>query len=106
MRDDHRRRGKTFEDPELVQAAVNLWLNQMGFESHAQAAAVLGGVHRSAVWRWRNRKSRPDTTALRRMIRLSLWQAEGGARPGFDQSPGRTCPSSSSRGASSLTRSL
>ena len=77
MRDDHRRRGKAFEDPELVQAAVNLWLNQMRFESNAQAAAVLGGVHRSAVWRWRNRKGRPDTTALRRMIRLSLWQAKG-----------------------------
>ena len=78
MRDGrHRRRGKAFEEPALVQAAVNLWLNEMGFESHAQAAAVLGGVHRSAVWRWRNRKSRPDTTALRRMIRLSLWQAEG-----------------------------
>ena len=77
MRDDHRRRGKAFEDPELVQAAVNLWLNQMRFESNVQAAAVLGGFDRSAVWRWRNRKSRPDTTALRRMIRLSLWQAEG-----------------------------
>ena len=77
MRDDHRRRGKAFEDPELVQAAVNLWLNQMRFESNVQAAAVLGGFDRSAVWRWRKRKSRPDTTALRRMIRLSLWQAEG-----------------------------
>ena len=77
MRDGrHRRRGKAFEEPELVQAAVNLWLNQMRFESHAQAAAVLG-VDRSAVWRWRNRKSRPDTTTLRRMIRLLLWQAEG-----------------------------
>ena len=77
MRADHRRRGKAFEDPELVQAAVNLWLNQMRFESNVQAAAVLGGFDRSAVWRWRKRKSRPDTTALRRMIRLSLWQAEG-----------------------------
>ena len=78
MRDGHhRRRGKAFEEPELVQAAVNLWLNEMRFESHAQAATVLGGVHRSAVWRWRNRKSRPDTTTLRRMIRLLLWQAEG-----------------------------
>ena len=77
MRDGrHRRRGKAFEEPELVQAAVNLWLNEMHFESHAQAATVLG-VHRSAVWRWRNRKSRPDTTTLRRMIRLLLWQAEG-----------------------------
>ena len=56
---------------------MNLWLNQMRFESNVQAAAVLGGFDRSAVWRWRNRKSRPDTTALRRMIRLSLWQAEG-----------------------------
>ena len=39
MRDGrHRRRGKAFEEPELVQAAVNLWLNQMRFESHAQTA--------------------------------------------------------------------
>ncbi len=76
MRDGHHRRGKAFEEPELVQAAVNLWLNEMRFESHAQAAAVLG-VDRSAVWRWRNRKSRPDTTTLHRMIRLLLWQAEG-----------------------------
>ena len=76
MRDGHHRRGKAFEESELVQAAVNLWLNEMRFESHAQAATGLG-VHRSAVWRWRKRKSRPDTTALRRMIRLSLWQAEG-----------------------------
>ena len=77
MRDGrHRRRGKAFEEPELVQAAVNLWLNQMRFESHAQATAVLG-VDRSAVWRWRNRKGRPDTRTLRRMIRLLLWQAEG-----------------------------
>ena len=77
MRDGrHRRRGKAFEEPELVQAAVNLWLNEMRFESHAQTTAVLG-VDRSAVWRWRNRKGRPDTTTLRRMIRLLLWQAEG-----------------------------
>ena len=65
MRDGrHRRRGKAFEEPELVQAAVNLWLNEMRFESHAQTAAVLG---------------------VDRFRRLALAEPEG--PPGHDDAP-------------------
>lgn len=76
------RHHKTFEDPELVAAVVNLWWATMGFATVSQAARVMG-VTRFAIWRWRHGKARPDTTALRRMCRLVAWQIEAWPAKGF-----------------------
>ena len=71
---DKRRRHKTFEDRVIVLAVVNLWFYTMGLSS-AQAARLLQ-VSRSTVSRWRSGKVRPDTSALRKMCTLALWQLE------------------------------
>ena len=43
MRDGHHRRGKAFEESELVQAAVNLWLNEMRFGGYPCGATSARG---------------------------------------------------------------
>jgi len=73
---DHRRRKKLFEAYDVVQAIVNTWYRALGFRLHSQVYSVLD-VDESSWWRWRRGDYRPDTTALRRMLRLLLWKQEG-----------------------------
>ena len=71
-----KRRTKTFEKADLVHGIFCTWYASMGFRDHQHAQRVIG-KSRFALYHWRNGDNRPDTTALRRMLRLLLWSAEG-----------------------------
>lgn len=67
---------KVFEADDLVLAAVGLWWEQMQFPLVRQGQAVLG-VSKQSLWSWRFGQGKPDSTAIKHMIHLTVWQRQG-----------------------------
>jgi len=77
---DFRRRRKVFESREMSAAIYCAWYRGAGMESQAQVSRIIGVSTRN-VYRWRYGETRPDTSALRRMLRLMLWKCLDGFLP-------------------------